>query len=117
MKRNLTVGAVTSELKANADSNCRESGQQFSREPVRFYGVRTSVVRAVAKCQWDRVRNPSKAELLALCEELLAVGKGEERGVVWRDAASRPALRHREAAGNVEEAGDGAAVTAMGPGG
>ncbi len=82
-KHSRLVAAITRELKLKAEPGYRESVQRFFREPVRLYGVRTPAFRETVRKHWQAVRALPKAELLALCEELLAVGNSEERGVAF----------------------------------
>lgn len=83
MKHGSPVAAITKELKAYADAKYRETLQGFFREPIQAYGVRTPDWRRVNRQFWVRVKDLPKARVLELCEELLAVGNGEERGFAF----------------------------------
>jgi len=83
MKQSPTVAAISRELKANADPEYRESVQRFFKEPMTLYGVPTPVFREIAQRHWQRAKSLPKAAVLGLCEALLAVGNGEERGVAF----------------------------------
>ncbi|MEO0085842.1 MAG: DNA alkylation repair protein, partial [candidate division WOR-3 bacterium] len=85
--RSPLVAAITREFKAAADPPYRESVQRFFKEPVKLHGVRTPVFRAIVRRYWLKVRDLPKAEILVLCEELLAVGNSEERGTAFEWAA------------------------------
>jgi 3-methyladenine DNA glycosylase AlkD len=59
------------------------SVQRFFKEPVTLYGVRTPEWRRTSRQFWNQVRHLPKSEVLKLCEELLAIRNGEERGVAF----------------------------------
>ena len=83
VKTSATVRALSREFKAQADPEYRKSVQRFFKEPVKLYGVRTPVFREIVRCHWQKVRDLPKHEILGLCEELLALGNGEERGAAF----------------------------------
>jgi len=82
-RRSPLVAAIAREFKTKADPEYRKSVQRFFKEPVKLYGVRTPAFRAIVRRYWLKVRDLPKAEILALCEELLAVENGEERGTAF----------------------------------
>jgi 3-methyladenine DNA glycosylase AlkD len=82
-KHSEIVAAITREFKAAADPKYRESIQRFFREPVTLYGVRTPDWRRISQQFWYQVKGLPKARAFALCEELLAIRNGEERGVAF----------------------------------
>jgi 3-methyladenine DNA glycosylase AlkD len=96
-KQSDIVAAITREFKAAADAKYRESIQRFFKEPVKLYGVRTPDWRRISREFWNQVNHLPKAAVFRLCEELLAVKNGEERGVAF-DWAGR--LRRQLAPGD-----------------
>ena len=78
-----TVRDLGRELKRSADPCYRKTIQTFFKEPIRVYGVRTPDFRRISRDYWQKVKHLSREEVLELCEELLAVRNGEERGVAF----------------------------------
>lgn len=74
--------SIRIDLRANIDPKAKESFQRFFKEKVRFYGVRTAAVRALAKKYWKEISQFDKKTIFALCEELLASGYTEETFIV-----------------------------------
>jgi 3-methyladenine DNA glycosylase AlkD len=66
----LIVAEVRQELVASADEENKNSAQRFFKENVTGYGVKTAVVRKIAKKHWSEVKLFSKQKIFALCEEL-----------------------------------------------
>jgi len=82
-KQSPMVAAIRREFGAAADPKYRESVQRFFKKPVKLYGVRTPEWRRICGRFWGRVKGLSKSDVFALCEELLALRNGEERGVAF----------------------------------
>jgi 3-methyladenine DNA glycosylase AlkD len=76
------VEVIRAELKANTDEKTQASAQKFFKEQLVFYGVKTPLVRKIAKKYWREVKCLSKTEIFALCEELFRSGYSEEAFVV-----------------------------------
>ena len=74
---------IRKELKANIDAEYQKTIQRFFKEPVKVFGVRTPMVRKIAKKYFREVEALSKAETFALCEKLLQTGYGEEHGIAF----------------------------------
>lgn len=85
------VGEVRKSLKAAANAGVRESVQRFFKEPVKCYGCKAEAVRKIGKEAFSEVKGLPKAEVFALCEELMASGYIEEFGVAadWAYAARK----------------------------
>lgn len=66
------------ELKENIDPKTRESGQHFFKEKVNIYGVKTATVTTIGKKHFTTLQGKTKAEILALCDELWQSGFMEE---------------------------------------
>lgn len=61
---------LRSELISGIDEQTRKSSQHFFKEKINFYGVKTNVVIAIAGRHFATIKNKSKTEIFALCEEL-----------------------------------------------
>jgi 3-methyladenine DNA glycosylase AlkD len=72
------IAEIREELKANADEKTLKSFQRFFKEEVACYGVKTAVVRKIAKKHWSEVKLFSKEKIFALCEELFQSDYTEE---------------------------------------
>jgi 3-methyladenine DNA glycosylase AlkD len=66
------------DLARNADETARLSGQRFFKEEMKMYGMKASVVTAIAKKHYDRVKSKTKEEIFGLCEALWQSGYMEE---------------------------------------
>jgi len=69
---------IREELKANADEKTKKSFQRFFKEEIACYGVKTAIVRKIAKKHWSEVKLFSKEKIFALCEELFQSDYTEE---------------------------------------
>jgi Predicted DNA alkylation repair enzyme len=77
------VSLIRAELLQNADAQTQESAQRFFREPVRLYGVRTPVVREIARRHFRSIRHLEKTEIFELCEALLKTDYNEDAIVAF----------------------------------
>jgi len=82
------VAALRQELERAGDEAVRRSTSRFFREPVTSYGVKTPVVREMARRSFRELGQPGKGLVFSLCEELLGSGFLEE-AVVAADWAYR----------------------------
>jgi 3-methyladenine DNA glycosylase AlkD len=74
----LVVGKIREELAAEADEKTRKSLQRFFKGEIKSYGVKTAIVRKIAKKHWSEVKLFSKAQIFAFCEELFSSDYTEE---------------------------------------
>jgi 3-methyladenine DNA glycosylase AlkD len=65
------VSAIKDELILNVDEKTLNNCQRFFKEEVKCYGVKTAVVRNIAKKHHPDIKHKSKQEVFSLCEELL----------------------------------------------
>lgn len=72
------IDKIKADLKANADEQIKESSQQFFKEKIKVYGMKTWTVEKIAKEHWQRVKDLNKKKIFALSEELFASGYMEE---------------------------------------
>ncbi len=73
--------AIREELAQNADEKTRDSAHRFFKEEVKFYGVKSAVVRNIAKKYFREIKGKEKQEIFSLCQKLLESGFGEEAAI------------------------------------
>ena len=69
---------VREELKKNSDEKTRESQQNFFKEKVKFYGVRSPVVQKICQEFSGQIKTMRKQDVFGLCEILWQSGYMEE---------------------------------------
>lgn len=77
------VSLIRAELLQKADAQTQESAQRFFREPVKLYGVRTPVVREIARRHFRSIRHMEKMAIFELCESLLRTDYTEDAIVAF----------------------------------
>ena len=82
------VASVRRQLLEEADERTRESGQRFFKEEVSLHGVKSAIVRDIAKKSLREIYGMEKEEVFALCEELLKSDYGEEAAIAFEWAYS-----------------------------
>ncbi len=65
------ISKIITELKENIDPKYKEGAEKYFNEKVHFLGVRTPIVRHIAKKYFSEVKKLHKDEILDLCEQLL----------------------------------------------
>ena len=65
------IEQIKQELEENIDPTYKEGAERYFKEEVHFFGVRTPIVRKIAKKYFAEVKGLSKEELLDLCEQIL----------------------------------------------
>jgi 3-methyladenine DNA glycosylase AlkD len=75
---NTLLQRITIELKENSDEHTKNTAQRFFKEKVKFYGIKTAVVRKISKKYFDAIKDKNKTEIFRLCEELFQSGYMEE---------------------------------------
>lgn len=75
--------AVRAELEQNIDEKTRESAQRFFKEEVKFHGVKSAVVRRIARKHFKSIKEKEKPEIFSLCEDLLRSDFGEEAFIAF----------------------------------
>jgi len=88
---NNVLAFVRQELTDSSDVTTRESAKRFFKEPIKFHGVKSAQVKAIAKKYFRDIRNQDKGEIFILCEDLLATGYEEEAFIAfeWACGLSR----------------------------
>jgi 3-methyladenine DNA glycosylase AlkD len=77
------LAAIRIDLDRNKDVKTKESAQRFFREQVNFLGVKTPIVRKIAKQHFKDIKNYSKKDIFDLCEELLKSDYYEEAFIAF----------------------------------
>ena len=79
----MIIQEVRKELKKHVDPDYQKSIQRFFKEEIAAYGVRRPVVKKITSRYFQKIKHQSKEEVFCLCEELIASGKMEERGIAF----------------------------------
>ena len=74
----IIIKNIRRDLKQNSDEKTRTSGQNFFKETVRLYGVKTAMVSKIGKEHFRVIKDETKATIFDLCEELWQSGYLEE---------------------------------------
>lgn len=69
---------LRADLVENANEKDRISGQRFFKEEVKLLGIKSAVVKEIAKTHFMNLPDKSKNIVFGLCEELLSSGIMEE---------------------------------------
>lgn len=72
------IKIIRQELKQNSDPHTKATGQNFFKEKVKIYGVKTALVTKIAESFDKEVLTMDKKEVFALCEQLWQSGYMEE---------------------------------------
>lgn len=72
------IDDIRENLKKNSDKNVKESAQKFFKEEIKLYGIKTPIVKKLAKEFFKVIKNNTKKEIFTLCEELFQSGYIEE---------------------------------------
>lgn len=82
------MAIVRQELRESIDEKTRESAQRFFKEPVKFYGVKSALVKKIAAKYFREIKDLDKKEIFSLCENLLQANFGEEAFIAFEWAHS-----------------------------
>ena len=72
------INKIRQELKQNSDEKTQKTGQNFFKEKIKFYGVKTAIVSKIGKEYFKTFKDKKKTEIFDLCEELWRSGYMEE---------------------------------------
>jgi 3-methyladenine DNA glycosylase AlkD len=72
------IARIRQELMEHADPEIQKTSKRFFKESIVCYGMKTATAIAIAKRYWKEVKEQSKPEIFALCEELYKSGYLEE---------------------------------------
>ena len=76
------------ELIEGIDEKTRDGASRFFKEEVKFYGVKSSLVRKIATKYFREIKGRDKGKIFTLCEELLRSDYGEEAFIAYEWAYS-----------------------------
>ena len=79
------ISNIQHDLRKNIDAAYEERGRRFykEKEKVEAYGVRTAMVRRIARKYFIEIKHLDKREIFSLCEELLKSGYNEEATIAF----------------------------------
>ena len=72
------IDEIRAELSVLSDDTLRQSTQNFFKEKIQCYGIKTETVRKLGTAFFKKLKNLSKDEILALCDSLFQSGMLEE---------------------------------------
>ena len=75
------------ELNQNIDDKYKQESPKYHKEPVNYLGVRTPIVRKIAKKIFKEIKPLGKEKVFSLCEELFKSGNTEELTIAVQWAA------------------------------
>lgn len=89
MKKEILL--LRKELKTLNSAEGKAAAQRFHKETIRCYGIRTPVVRALAKREFLAIKPLGKEAIFGFCEDLFASGFVEEAQIAceWSFALKR----------------------------
>jgi 3-methyladenine DNA glycosylase AlkD len=75
---NNIIKIIRQKLAQNSDEKTKISGQNFFKEKIKLYGVKTATVSKIGKEYFKTIKDKKKTEIFELCEELWRSGYMEE---------------------------------------
>jgi 3-methyladenine DNA glycosylase AlkD len=78
----ILIQQIRVDLNANMDEHTKRTSQNFFKEDIKVYGVKTALVGKIAKKYWAQVKGKPKQEIFDLCEDLYKSGYMEEAFIV-----------------------------------
>jgi 3-methyladenine DNA glycosylase AlkD len=78
VKMNPIIDKIRQALKENIDEKTQRSSQDFFKERIKCYGVKTPIVGRIGKEYFAVLKDKTKKEIFNLCEELWQSGYIEE---------------------------------------
>lgn len=79
----MLIQEIRKELKKHIDTEYQKSIQRFFKEEIAAYGVRRPYVKRISAQYFQKIKHQSKEEVFRFCEELMASGMMEERGIAF----------------------------------
>jgi len=74
----IIITKIRQELMQNSDLHTKATGQNFFKEKIKLYGVKTTLVTKIAKVYYKEILAMDKKEVFVLCEQLWQSGYMEE---------------------------------------
>ena len=75
---NSIIDKIRQELEENIDEKTQRTSQNFFKEKIKFYGVKTATVNKIGKKYFKSIKERTKNEIFDLCDELWQLGYIEE---------------------------------------
>jgi 3-methyladenine DNA glycosylase AlkD len=75
------LARLRADLRASGDEKSIANYQRYFKETVKFYGLSMSAANKIAVKYWQEIKNLSKPEIFALCEDLFKSDYSEEAAV------------------------------------
>ncbi len=75
------IDELKSELQSHADKKISEGAKRFFKEEIQTLGIKSATVRKISAQFFKKTKGLKKAEIIALCEELMRTGVLEYRGI------------------------------------
>jgi len=72
------INDIRKELIANSDKKTQGTSQNFFKEKIMLYGVKTALVSKISKKYFQQLKGKTKAEIFDLCDSLWQSGYMEE---------------------------------------
>ena len=67
---NQIILQIRKDLEKNSDEKIKNSGQNFFKEKVNIYGIKTSIVSKIGKEYFNAIKDKNKNEIFDLCDGL-----------------------------------------------
>lgn len=74
---------IRTALEARVDKAYKAGAERYFKEPINILGVRLPEIRQVSREFYSEVKKLPKAELFAICEDMLDTGIGEETTIAF----------------------------------
>ncbi|MDY6958556.1 MAG: DNA alkylation repair protein [Halobacteriota archaeon] len=84
MDNSETILGIRDSLKENVDAKTKATAQNYFKEEIKFYGVKTSIVTKISKESYEKIADLRKDEIFSLCELLLKSGYIEETFIAFK---------------------------------
>ncbi len=75
---NSVISKIRRELEKNIDKNIQRTSQNFFKEKILCYGIKSAIVSKIGKEYFKSIKDKTKAEIFDLCDELWQSGYIEE---------------------------------------
>lgn len=75
---NSIIDKIRQELEENIDEKAQRTSQNFFKEKIKFYGVKTATVNKIGKKYFKSIKDRTKNDIFDLCDEFWQSGYIEE---------------------------------------
>jgi 3-methyladenine DNA glycosylase AlkD len=76
------LAQLRADLQVSVDEHTKQTAQNFFKEKIKVYGIKTAAVEKIAKKYWPQIKTLGKQEVFTLCEDLYQSNYMEEAFVV-----------------------------------